>query len=82
VANFAAISQMLLQEAAAVRVSDPDKLAESVDRLLSDEQARKALAERGREVAEREAGVLDRVLRELDPLLARAAEAEEADART
>ena len=80
--NFAAIAERFLHEEAAVQVAGADELAPAIGRFLNDGDGRRELAGRGQTVAEREAGVLDRVLQELDPFLSRAAETETADART
>jgi 3-deoxy-D-manno-octulosonic-acid transferase len=79
--NFAAISALLLEEQAAVQVPDVAALAHTVDHLLDRPEDRRVLAERGRELAEREAGVLDRVLNELAPFLESLGKKDARDAR-
>ncbi len=69
--NFAAVYEAMFAAGAALRVTDEADLAEAVDRLFADPEARNRCAAAGLAFTEREAGVLDAVMAELAPLLDR-----------
>ncbi len=60
--NFAAISQLLLRENAALPVRDVPALADSVVRLLRDAERRQVLGENARRVVEANRGALQRLM--------------------
>ena len=70
--NFAEIAAELEQAGGARRVPDRDVLQEDLLVLLTDENARQRLAQAARSVADRHADVIDKVMAELTPLIARA----------
>lgn len=59
--NFAAISELLLEEGAAVRVQSASELASVVVRWLSDASERSRIGENGRRVVEENRGALERL---------------------
>lgn len=67
--NFREISARMVAADAARQVADVDALADAVAALLTDEDERSALAQRGAVFAQSEADVLDRVLAALAPWL-------------
>ncbi|MGB1546917.1 MAG: 3-deoxy-D-manno-octulosonic acid transferase [Alphaproteobacteria bacterium] len=69
VENFARIAWALGKAEAAVEVVDEDGLVATVDALLKDPERARRMAAAAREVAEGEAGVLDRILDRLQPFL-------------
>ena len=68
-ANFVEIAAELVEAGAAMTVADEPGLAEAVDRLLRDPGERDRLESAARRVVARNAGALDAVMRELEPLL-------------
>jgi len=60
--NFAAISDLLLEEGAAVRVQSGSELANVVARWLRDASERSRIGENGRRVVEENRGALDRLV--------------------
>jgi len=68
-ANFAAITESLVEGGGAERVETPQALGARVLRLLLDPNARTAMGQAGREVFERERGALARVMQLVDGLL-------------
>ncbi|WP_455373382.1 3-deoxy-D-manno-octulosonic acid transferase [Limibacillus halophilus] len=67
--NFAEIVRALEAADAGQQVSEAESLASAVEHLLSDETERRRRASAAHQVAEAQAGVLDRVLGALTPLL-------------
>jgi 3-deoxy-D-manno-octulosonic-acid transferase len=70
--NFAQITELLVQEGAAVQVADADELASLMIDWLSDATARARIGENGRRVVERNRGALARLIalvESLDPAL-------------
>jgi 3-deoxy-D-manno-octulosonic-acid transferase len=67
--NFAEIADRLVAGGAARRVRNADDLAATIDRLLADETARKAMSEAALAAAASEAAVIDRVLARLDMIM-------------
>ena len=80
--NFREISARMLAADAARAVADSAALADALCDLLRDRAEREALAARARTFAESEAGVLDRVMESLAPLLDPLAPLSVPDART
>jgi 3-deoxy-D-manno-octulosonic-acid transferase len=72
--NFAEVSQLLLERAAARQVRGPAELAAAVCELFQDAEARNAMGERGRQVVDENRGALERLLVLLAPYLERATE--------
>lgn len=70
--NFAVIARDLLAAGGAIQVADATSLAESARRLLCDAALRRSLTDNAGAVAASYAGVLDKTLAALAPLLARA----------
>ncbi len=68
-ANFAEITSQLDAADAALEVADATALGTAVSRLLSKPKARQRLADAASGVAERNAGVIDRMMTSLEPLL-------------
>ena len=68
--NFAEIVGRLDAAGGAVEVRDSEDLAATLAELLEDPERRRAMARAALTVAEAEAGVLDRVVAALEPLLA------------
>lgn len=60
--NFALITEMLIEEGAAVRVADADALAGLMAHWLGDPALRAQVGEQGRMVVERNRGALDRLI--------------------
>lgn len=78
VGNATEIYDGLREADASVMVQDPAELAEAIGRLLADPVEAAAIANRAHAVVERSAGVLDRTLAGLDPLIVRALAADAA----
>jgi 3-deoxy-D-manno-octulosonic-acid transferase len=76
--NFAEITRLLVQEGAAVQVSDTEELAACMSAWLSDAAARTAIGENGRRVVEENRGALRRLLAIVDEHDAAAARLEPA----
>ena len=68
-ANFRTVVADLKAAGGAVEVADADELADDVDRLLRDDEARKDLANGARKVTTANADALDRVMNALTPFL-------------
>ena len=68
-ANFAEIARRLKEVGAGQEVADAAELESAVGRLLADDETRRRRAAAAREFAAGEAGVMDRVMRELEPFL-------------
>jgi len=68
-ANFRTVAADLAAARAAVEVADADALAAEVARLLSNERARRGLADSARKVSEANAAALDNVVAALAPFL-------------
>lgn len=68
--NFARITEMMIEEGAAVRVADAGELAERMLHWLGDAALRAQVGEQGRAVVERNRGALDRLMAALDDCLA------------
>jgi 3-deoxy-D-manno-octulosonic-acid transferase len=64
--NFAQITRLLIQEGAAIQISDADELAECMSSWLGDAAARTAIGENGRRVVEENRGALQRLLAIVD----------------
>lgn len=60
--NFAAISELLLEEGAAVRVQQAQELANVVERWLKNASERSLIGEKGRCVVDANRGALDRLM--------------------
>ena len=71
VSNFAAMTNRLLSEGAAIGVSDKESLVIALDRLLSEPAVGIAMGARGAALAEQEAAALSRVLGEIEPVIAK-----------
>jgi len=67
--NFMAISELLLEEDAAVMVSQADELAAVVEAWLSDASERSRIGENGRRVVEQNRGALNKLADLIDDLL-------------
>ncbi|MBF0255430.1 MAG: lipid IV(A) 3-deoxy-D-manno-octulosonic acid transferase [Gammaproteobacteria bacterium] len=67
--NFAAISELLLEEGAARQVADPAALAQVMGDWLKDANARQQVGERGRQVVEKNRGAGLRLLQLVQELL-------------
>jgi 3-deoxy-D-manno-octulosonic-acid transferase len=72
--NFAAISQLLIDEGAALRVTNSAMLAEVMTCWLSDASERVKVGENGRRVVNENQGALPALLAELDTMLETAVE--------
>lgn len=68
--NFAAISELMLNEGAAIRIADASGLAEAVTAWLADGAERARVGELGRTLVERNRGALDRLVRLVEGRLA------------
>jgi 3-deoxy-D-manno-octulosonic-acid transferase len=68
--NFDEVAAALESADGAVRLASADGLAEAVDRLLRDPEARRRIGEAARASAERQRAVVERILEALEPLLA------------
>lgn len=68
--NFAAISELLLQEHAAVRVENAGELAAVVEGWLEDASERSRVGENGRRVVEQNRGALEKLAGLIDRMLA------------
>ena len=75
--NFAEVSQLLLERAAARQVRGAAELAAVVSDLFQDAEARHAMGDRGREVVDENRGALKRLMGLLEPYLDRPAKASE-----
>jgi 3-deoxy-D-manno-octulosonic-acid transferase len=64
--NFAQITQLLIQEGAAIQIPDADELAECMSTWLGDAAARTAIGENGRRVVQENRGALERLLAIVD----------------
>jgi 3-deoxy-D-manno-octulosonic-acid transferase len=69
--NTQDIADMFLNIGALTRVADAEQLAVAVTRLLQDKQTAMRLGNLGRDLVVRNRGALDRLLRLLEPLIAR-----------
>ncbi len=67
--NFAAVSEMMLCEEAAVRIDNAQSLADQVVDWLSDASERARVGENGRRVVEENRGATGRLLTLIEPLL-------------
>ena len=67
--NFAEISELFLQQQAAVQVGSAEELARQVSHWLSDSSERSRVGEAGRELVESKRGALERLTRIVDSLL-------------
>jgi 3-deoxy-D-manno-octulosonic-acid transferase len=67
--NFAAISALLLDAQAAVRVDTVEELGSIVANWLTDAQERSRYGENGRRVVQQNRGALDRLMALIDALL-------------
>lgn len=67
--NFAAISELLLEEDAAVRVQTSDELAGVVENWLGDASKRSRVGENGRRVVEQNRGALKKLAGLIDKML-------------
>ncbi len=67
--NFAAISELLLEEDAAVMVNGADELAAVVEAWLGDASERSRIGENGRRVVEQNRGALNKLAALIDDLL-------------
>ena len=67
--NFAAISELFLNQRAAIQVADADALAEVLARCLGDAERRAQIGEAGRRLVAENRGALDRTLDEVRALL-------------
>jgi 3-deoxy-D-manno-octulosonic-acid transferase len=66
--NFAAVSQILIDAGAAVKVADASALADQVIAWLEDASRRAEVGEKGRRVVERNRGALGRLLALIPPM--------------
>ncbi|MEQ9815758.1 MAG: 3-deoxy-D-manno-octulosonic acid transferase [Azospirillaceae bacterium] len=71
VANFQEVYAGLMEERAALTVDSAEAMGETVARLLAAPDETAAMAGRARQAAERQRGILDRLLAALAPLLPR-----------
>ena len=69
--NFQTVADLLTQEGVLTTISSPLGLGQAVLALFSDEGERQRLAQKGREVVERNRGALDQVLYHIQTLLSR-----------
>jgi 3-deoxy-D-manno-octulosonic-acid transferase len=69
--NTQDIADMFVNIGALTRVADAEQLAVAVTRLLQDKQTAMRLGNLGRDIVVRNRGALDRLLRLLEPLIAR-----------
>lgn len=67
--NFAVVSQLLLEAQAMQIAESGEQLAEQVAGWLRDGDARRAAGERGRRVAEKNSGALERLVTEVESLM-------------
>jgi 3-deoxy-D-manno-octulosonic-acid transferase len=67
--NFAQITQMLLEEEAAVQVATEDALAQTVVAWLGDASLRARIGENGRRVVEQNRGALERLAAVIEGML-------------
>jgi 3-deoxy-D-manno-octulosonic-acid transferase len=67
--NFSEISELFLQQAAAVQVDSVEALAAQVSRWLSDASLRSRVGEAGRELVDKNRGALERLMRLVERLL-------------
>jgi 3-deoxy-D-manno-octulosonic-acid transferase len=67
--NFAEISELYLQQNAAVQIASADELAQQVIRWLSDASERSRIGEAGRALVEKNRGALDRLTHLAEKLL-------------
>jgi 3-deoxy-D-manno-octulosonic-acid transferase len=67
--NFAEISELFLQQQAAVQVGSADELAQLVGKWLSDASERSRIGEVGRDLVERNRGALERLMCLVEELL-------------
>ena len=72
--NFAAISELLLEEDAAVMVNHADELAAVVEAWLGDASERSRIGENGRRVVEQNRGALNKLADLIDDLLGTASD--------
>jgi 3-deoxy-D-manno-octulosonic-acid transferase len=70
-ANFRTVAEAFAEAGAAIECADVDDMTRAVDRLLSDETARKAQAEAARRITEANRDVVETVVARLTPLLDR-----------
>ena len=68
--NFQEIADQFRSESAMVQVSSPDELAREVSALLLDDERRRGLGERARELVDRNRGAVSRTVHALSSLLA------------
>jgi 3-deoxy-D-manno-octulosonic-acid transferase len=68
--NFQEIADQFRSESAMVQVSSPDELAREVSALLLDDERRRGLGERARELVGRNRGAVSRTVDALSSLLA------------
>ncbi len=68
--NFQEIADQFRSESAMVQVSSPDELAREVSALLLDDERRRGLGERARELVDRNRGAVSRTVDALSSLLA------------
>ncbi|MBK1722439.1 3-deoxy-D-manno-octulosonic acid transferase [Thiocystis violacea] len=69
--NFAAITEMLVEQGAARRVANADELAEVMQAWLGDAALRAQVGEQGRALVERNRGALERLVGVIDDSLGR-----------
>jgi 3-deoxy-D-manno-octulosonic-acid transferase len=67
--NFTEISELFLQQQAAVQVESVDALAQQITQWLSDASERSRIGEAGRELVDKNRGALDRLTRLVEQLL-------------
>jgi 3-deoxy-D-manno-octulosonic-acid transferase len=67
--NFTEISELFLQQRAAVQVESVDALSQQITRWLSDASERSQIGEAGRELVDKNRGALDRLTRLVEQLL-------------
>jgi 3-deoxy-D-manno-octulosonic-acid transferase len=67
--NFAEISELFLQQQAAVQIDSAEALAQRVGAWLSDASERSRVGEAGRDLVERNRGALERLMRLAEQLL-------------
>jgi 3-deoxy-D-manno-octulosonic-acid transferase len=68
--NFTEVTDQMLAEGAALRIADAEGLALALQKLMGDEQRRRAMGAAGRRLVEQERGAVERTLTIIDRALA------------
>jgi 3-deoxy-D-manno-octulosonic-acid transferase len=69
--NFSEIASRLIEAGGAIQVSGKEELFPQLKRLLSDEEARTELGEKGYQFLRRHQGATERMLEEIRPFLSK-----------